>query len=183
MCFYFTSQRVQSMDQKKLQGPWRTKVLYHRLMLPNWLRSCNKVEWNSPKEGVDLNLVILPDSSDWEKIIRVPFIPKGRAGPRRGHHSQNDSNRLSEPQKPRDSMRCMISDGDYPIGMQLLDPNHDYTTGPYKPVEGESQKRKLKVDTSDVYSNVLVSTTLQKNPDQFELTFKPSETFGRRTVP
>ncbi|CAH3019415.1 unnamed protein product [Porites evermanni] len=109
-------------------------------MLPNWLRSCNKVEWNSPKEGVDLNLVILPDSSDWEKIIRVPFIPKGRVGPRRGHHSQNDSNRLSEPQKPRDPMRCMISDGDYPIGMQLLDPNHDYTTGPYKPVEDNGHK-------------------------------------------
>ena len=54
---------------------------------------------------------------------------------------------LSEPQKPRDPMRCMISDA-YPIGMQLLDPNHDYTTGPYKPVGGESQKRKLKVDTT-----------------------------------
>ena len=62
---------------------------------------------------------------------------------------------------------------------RLLDPNHDYSTkGPYKPVEGESQKRKLKVDTSDDYSNVLVSTTVQKNPDQFKMTFKPSETFG-----
>ena len=58
---------------------------------------------------------------------------------------------LSEPQKPRDPMRCMISDGDYAIGMQLLDPNHDYTTGPYKPVGGESQKRKLKVDTTATY--------------------------------
>ena len=55
---------------------------------------------------------------------------------------------LSEPQKPRDLMRCMISDGVYLIGMQLLDPNHDFSTGPYKPVGGESQKRKLKVDTT-----------------------------------
>ena len=86
---------------------------------------------------------------------------------------------LSEPKKPRDPMRYLISDGDYSIGMQLLDPNYDYTrNGPYKPVEGESQKRKLKVDKSDDYSNVLVSTTVQKNPDQFELTFNPPETFG-----
>ena len=81
------------MDQKKLQGPWCTKVhvLYHRLMLPNRLRSSNKVQWNSPKEGVDLNLAILADYSDWEKIFRVPLIPKGRVGRRRGHHSQNES--------------------------------------------------------------------------------------------
>lgn len=85
---------------------------------------------------------------------------------------------LPEPQEPRDPMSYMISDGDS-IGMQLLDPNHDYSTkGPYKPVEGKSQKRKLKVDTSDDYSTVLVSTTVQKNPDQFKFTFKPSETFG-----
>ena len=61
---------------------------------------------------------------------------------------------LPEPQEPRDRMSYMISDGDS-IGMQLLDPNHDYSTkGSYKPVEGESQKRKLKVDTSDDYYTV-----------------------------
>ena len=80
-----------------------------------------------------------------------------------------------EPQKPCDP----VSAGDYSIGMQPLDPNYDYRTkGSYKPVECESQKRRLKVDTSDDYSNVLVSTQVQKNPDQVELTFKPSETFG-----
>ena len=40
------------MDQKKLQGPWRTKVLYHRLMLPNCFRrfsfACS-VRGNMPK--------------------------------------------------------------------------------------------------------------------------------------
>ena len=168
------------MNQKKLQGPWRTKVLNHRLMLLKWLRKSYKVEWNFPKEGGNLNLVIPPDSMDWENLFRVALIPKNVL--------DDDADItvkmkvgviLPEPQKRRDPMSYMISDGDYSIGMQLLDPNYDYDVkGPYKPVEGESQKRKLKVDSSDDYSNVLVRTPVQKNPDQFELTFKPSETFG-----
>ena len=149
-------------------------------MLLKWLRTSCKVECNSPKEGVDLNLVMPPDSVDWENIFKVVLIPKNVL--------DDDADIvvkmkvgviLPEPKQPRDPMSYMISDGDYSIGVQLLDTNHDYTTkGPYKPVEGESQKRKLKVDTSDDYSNVLVSTTVQKNPDQFKMTFKPSETFG-----
>ena len=149
-------------------------------MLLKWLRTSCKVECNSPKKGVDLNLVMPPDSVDWENIFKVVLIPKNVL--------DDDADNavkmkvgviLPEPKKPHDPMSYMISDGDYSIGVQLLDPNHDYTTkGPYKPVEGESQKRKLKVDTSDDYSNVLVSTTVQKNPDQFKMTFKPSETFG-----
>ena len=149
-------------------------------MLLKWLRTSCKVECNSPKEGVDLNLVMPPDSVDWENIFKVVLIPKNVL--------DDDADIavkmkvgviLPEPKKPRDPMSYMISDGDYSIGVQLLDTNHDYSTkGPYKPVEGESQKRKLKVDTSDDYSNVLVSTTVQKNPDQFKMTFKPPETFG-----
>ena len=149
-------------------------------MLLKWLRTSCKVECNSPKEGVDLYLVMPPDSVDWENIFKVVLIPKNVL--------DDDADIavkmkvgviLPEPKKPRDPMSYMISDGDYSIGVQLLDTNHDYSTkGPYKPVEGESQKRKLKVDTSDDYSNVLVSTTVQKNPDQFKMTFKPSETFG-----
>ena len=149
-------------------------------MLLKWLPTSCKVECNSPKDGVDLNLVMPPDSVDWENIFKVVLIPKNVL--------DDDADIavkmkvgviLPEPKKPRDPMSYMISDGDYSIGVQLLDTNHDCSTkGPYKPVEGESQKRKLKVDTSDDYSNVLVSTTVQKNPDQFELTFKPSETFG-----
>ena len=121
-----------------------------------------------------------PDSVDWENIFKVVLIPKNVL--------DDDADNavkmkvgviLPEPKKPHDPMSYMISNGDFSIGVQLLDPNHDYTTkGAYKPVEGESQKRKLKVDTSDDYSNVLVSTTVQKNPDQFKMTFKPSETFG-----
>ena len=148
-------------------------------MLLKWLRASCKVECNSPKKAVHLNLVMPPDSVDWENIFKVVLIPKNVL--------DDDADIavkmkvgviLPEPKKPHDPMSYMISDGDYSIGVQLLDPNHDYTTkGPYKPVEGESQKRKLKVDTSDDYSNVLVSTTVQKNPDQFKMKFKPSETF------
>ena len=125
-------------------------------MLLKWLRTSCKVECNSPKEGVDLNLVMPPDSVDWENIFKVVLIPKNVL--------DDDADIavkmkvgviLPEPKKPHDPMSYMISDGDYSIGVQLLDPNHDYTTkGPYKPVEGESQKRKLKVDTSDDYYTV-----------------------------
>ena len=108
-------------------------------MLLKWLRTSCKVECNSPKEGVDLNLVMPPDSVDWENIFKVVLIPKNVL--------DDDADIavkmkvgviLPEPKKPRDPMSHMISDGDYSIGVQLLDPNHDYTTkGPYKPVEGE----------------------------------------------
>lgn len=40
----------------------RPKLLYHRLMLPNWLR--NNAQWNCAYEGNDLNLIIKADSSD-----------------------------------------------------------------------------------------------------------------------
>ena len=97
-------------------------------MLPKWLRSSYKVNWNSPKEGVDLNLVILRDSSDWEDIFTVPLISKGRVGLRANITVKMKVGViLPEPQEPRDPMSYMISDGDS-IGMQLLDPNHDYST-------------------------------------------------------
>jgi len=39
--------------------PWQPRVLFHRLMLPNWLCKNPKVKWNSPKEGDDLNLIMV----------------------------------------------------------------------------------------------------------------------------
>ena len=154
------------MDQKKLQGPWRTKVFYHRLMLPNWLRSSDKVEWNSPKEGVDLNLVILPDSSDWEKIFRVPLIPKGRVGRRGGHHSQNESGShivwrvIVWASKATRSyalydLRC-LSDW-----YATARPKPRLYYGSLQTSGGWIPKEKVE---SGYYSNVLVSTTLQKIP-------------------
>ena len=90
----------------------QSQLLYHRLMLPDWFRK--NAEWNSPKEGNELNLDILPDSSDWENILRVPLIPCGKLS------NEEDITVkmkvgvvLPEPQKPRDPMSYMISDGDF----------------------------------------------------------------------
>ena len=84
---------------------------------------------------------------------------------------------MPEPQKPRDPMSYMISDGDFSVGIQLLDPNHDYAKfGPYRAVEGESARAKLRNPNVEVAATV--SSTSRNNPDQFELTFKPSEMFG-----
>ena len=154
----------------------QSQLLYHRLMLPDWLRE--NAEWNSPKGGNELNLDILPDSSDWENILRVPLIPGGELC------NEEDITVkmkvgvvLPEPQKPRDPMSYMISDGDFSIGIQLLDPNHDYAKfGPYRAVEGESARAKLRNPNVEVAATV--SSTSKNNPDQFELTFKPSEMFG-----
>ena len=128
---------------------WRTNVLYHRLMLPNWLRDSDKIEWNCSNEGNDLKLVIKEDSIDWENIFRVPLIPNGVLDDKADITVKMKVGvELSEPRQPRDYMSYMISDGDYSIGMQLLDPNHDYTTtGSYKPVEGRPRAKKLEVVT------------------------------------
>ena len=156
---------------------WRTNVLYHRLMLPNWLRDSDEVEWNCSNEGNDLELVIKEDSIDWENIFRVPLIPKDVLDDKADITVKMKVGVvLPEPQQARDPMSYMISDGDYSIGMQLLDPNHDYaTSGPYKPVEGTPLPKKLAVVTGSFSP---VPSPVQKNPDQFELTFKPSEFFG-----
>lgn len=145
-------------------------------MLPNWLRK--NADWRSPFEGDDLNLVIKPDSSDWENIFRVQLIPSGQL--------KDDDDItvkmkvgvvLPEPQQPRDPMSYMISDGDFSVGIQLLDPNHDYAkSGPYRAVEGDSASAKLRNPNVDVAATV--STRSKNNPDQFELTFKPGELFG-----
>jgi hypothetical protein len=148
-------------------------------MLPNWIR--NNAEWNSPKEGDDLNLIIKPDSSDWENIFRVKLLPPGQLT------SDADITVkmkvgviLPEPEKPRDPMSYMITDGTFAVGIQLLDPNHDYAeSGPYRAVEGDWGKAKLRNPNTNVVSSVdLKTTSTTNNPDQFELSFKPSQMFG-----
>ena len=162
------------MEDSK-HAPHQSPVLYHRLMLPNWLRQ--NAKWNSPYEGNDLELVIKQDSSDWENIFRVQLIPRGQL--------KDDDDItvkmkvgvvLPEPQQPRDPMSYMISDGDFSVGIQLLDPNNDYATkGPYRAVEGDSA---AKLRNPDVNVAATVSTNSRNNPDQFELAFKPGERFG-----
>ena len=154
----------------------QSKLLYHRLMLPDWLRK--NAEWNSPKEENELNLDILPDSSDWENILRVPLIPSGELSNLEDITVKMKVGVvLPEPDKSRDPMSYMISDGDKSVGIQLLDPNHDYATlGPYRAVEGDSATAKLRNPKVDVAATV--TSTSKNNPDQFELSFKPSELFG-----
>lgn len=161
---------------------WCPELLFHRLMLPDWLRNNKAVEWNSgaldESASNELQLVIKQDSSDWETIFRILLIPKDQL--------DDDADItvkmkvgvvLPEPQQPRDPMSYMISDGDKSYGIQLLDPNNDYQTiGPYRAVEGESARNKL--NNPKVDGTTTVRSTSTNNPDQFELSFKPSEYFG-----
>ena len=125
-----------------------------------------------------MNLVILPDASDWENILRVPLIPSGELSNLEDITVKMKVGVvLPEPDKSRDPMSYMISDGDKSVGIQLLDPNHDYATlGPYRAVEGDSATAKLRNPKVDVAATV--TSTSKNNPDQFELSFKPSELFG-----
>ena len=151
-------------------------------MLPNWLQHNEAVKWNpgalDTQESNETKLVIKQDSSDWENIFRILLIPKGEL--------QDEADItvkmkvgvvLPEPQQPRDPMSYMISDQDWSIGMQLMDPNQDYTTkGPYRAVEGRSARNKL-LDPHTI-DEANISSRATTNPDQFELSFKPSETIG-----
>ena len=152
------------------------KLLYHRLMLPNWLRT--NAEWNCKKEGSNLDLIVEEGSSDWANVFRVRLIPPGvMCNEEDITVKMRVGVVLPEPQRPRDPMSYMISDGDFSVGIQLLDPNHDYATlGPYRAVEGESARAKLRNPNVDVAATV--RSTSRNNPDQFELSFKPSELFG-----
>ena len=173
---------MSSQLQAKKRPAWKPKLLFHRLMLPNWLQHNEAVKWNpgalDTQESNETKLVIKQDSSDWENIFRILLIPKGEL--------QDEADItvkmkvgvvLPEPQQPRDPMSYMISDEDWSIGMQLMDPNHDYTTkGPYRAVEGRSARNKsLDPHTIDEAN---ISSRATTNPDQFELSFKPSEMIG-----
>ena len=96
---------------------WRPKLLFHRLMLPNWLRNSDAVEWNSGALDVaqsnDLQLVIKQDSSDWENIFRILLIPKNELAEEADITVKMKVGVvLPEPSQPRDPMSYMISDGD-----------------------------------------------------------------------
>ena len=151
---------------------WKPKLLFHRLMLPKWLQVNEAVEWNhgalDTQASNEIKLVIKQDSSDWENIFRILLIPKGEL--------QDEADItvkmkvgvvLPEPQQPPDPMSYMISDGDWSIGMQLMDPSHDYRTkGPYQAVEGESSRNKLR--NPEIIEEANSRSTATTNPDQFE---------------
>lgn len=153
----------------------KTHLIYYRLMLPNWLRK--HATWNCSFAGDDLNLNILPDSSDWENILRVPLIPK--------NHLQDDADItvkmkvgaiLPVRTQKRDPLSYMITDRRFCVGIQLVDPATYGTTGPYRAVEGEYSARRLRDPNTEVGGTVTSAANI--NPDQFEFMFKPSEYFG-----
>ena len=66
---------------------------------------------------------------DWENLFRVALIPKNVLDDDADITGKMEEGViLPQHQQPRDPMSYMISDGDYSIGMQLLDPDHDYRT-------------------------------------------------------
>ena len=154
------------------------RLYYHRLMLPNWLRNDRNVFWRTTSGSNDLQLEIPADTNDWETIFKVGLLP---AGVLTRYHDITVKIKvgviLPEPQKHRDPMSYMISDGEKSIGIQLLDPNHDYAKfGPYRAVEGDSGKIALQNPNTEVAATV--TTNSKNNPDQFEISIKPSENFG-----
>ena len=174
---------MNALVQVALSRPeWRSKLLFHRLMLPQWLRESKAVEWScgalNEGQSDELKLVIKQDSSDWENIFRILLIPKCVLADEADITLKMKVGVvLPEPEQKRDPMPCMISDGNRAFGIQLLDPNHDYAkSGPYRALEGESARNLLR--SPKVYDTGTVPTNTRNNPDQFELSFKPSESFG-----
>ena len=152
------------------------KLLYHRLMLPNWL--CTNAEWNCSYAGSNLDLIVEKDSSNWANIFRVRLIPPGVMC---NEEDITVKMRVGvgslEPPKPRYPMPYMISDGNFSVGIELWDPKHpDVQHGLYKAVNGASTKAKLQNPYPAVEASV--RSTSINNPDQFVLSFKPSEPFG-----
>jgi len=69
-----------------------------------------------------------------------------------------------EPQQHRDPMSHMISDGNFSMGVQLLDPNQDYASkGLYRAVEGDSARNKLQNPNTEVAATV--SSNSRNNPE------------------
>ena len=181
------------LEAKKLPE-WRPKLLFHRLMFPMWLQQSKAVEWNfgalDTQESNETRVVIKQDTSDWENIFRILLIPekaledetditvKMKVGVELPEPPPPPPPYRPPPPPPRpDPMSYMISDGDNSIGMQLMDISRDYsTTGPYQAVEGKSYPNKL--HRAQIIAEANSPSTATNNPDQFELSLKPSEMMG-----
>lgn len=144
-------------------------------MLPDWLR--HNAAWRCRNAGNELRLEILEDAADWENIFRVQLIPEGEL--------RNEADitvnirvgvELPEGRGTNDPYSFMITDKDRCVGIQLLDPSTYNLNGPYRAIEGEYATAKLRNPILDVASTI--NSTANINPDQFELSFKPSEMYG-----
>ena len=165
--------------QAKKLPEWRPKLLFHRLMFPMWLQQSNAVEWNfgalDTQASNETRVVIKQDTSDWENIFRILLIPE-EALEDEADITVNMRVGVAQPdtQQDRDPICFMISDKDKSIGMQLTDRELYGTIGPYRAVEGASGRKLVATEIDEG----TIRSTATINPDQFELSFKPSEMMG-----
>jgi hypothetical protein len=151
-------------------------LVYHKLMTPTWLGT--HATFRSPYKVQDLRLTIEADTNKFENILKVTLLPDGTLS------RDEDVTikmlvgiELPEPASPnRDPISFMISDGDSAIGFQLQDPARDYNTkGPYVAIDGEPGRELL---SPKLRLSQVVRSNARTNPDQFEITLKPTEYWG-----
>ena len=151
-------------------------------MMPTWIKEESKAQFNvEARVDGDIALAISSDTKQYENIFKMGLI-----GPDILKRKEDITVRmkvgviLPEPSQPAavpDPISFMITDGERGIGMTLMDPRSDYDdTGPYRSVEGNVEGRVL--DPDQAAPSVSQSTNTRVNPDQFEMNFLPSETFG-----
>ena len=156
-------------------------LLYHRFMTPEWLANKDNVEFG---RGLTITsretyLSIGPDSGDYDKILKVPL-------PVQGLKDNADITvkilvgiELPVSTPKRDPLAVMISAGSYALGFQILDPDEDYAKkGPYIGIEGEPGFSLTRVNFRESPNPDTVPAQSKVNPDQFELTIKPSDIWG-----
>merc|ERR1712121_61137 len=158
-------------------------LIYHRTLLPKFLRRSypdrDNTKWEiAPKrDGGDLALSIPPDDSDWERVFRIQLV--GEDVIRRRDEvtiKLRVGVILPEPKQPRDPMSYMVSDGQFAVGFQIMDPNHDYaSTGPYQAVEGDAR---AVLGNPNVLTNHNIVTNSKRNPNVFDIILKPKERWG-----
>ena len=157
-------------------------LLYYRFMTPTWIKEESKAQFNvEARVDGDIALAISSDTKQYENIFKMGLI-----GPDILKRKEDITVRmkvgviLPEPSQPAavpDPISFMITDGERGIGMTLMDPRSDYDdTGPYRSVEGNVEGRVL--DPDQAAPSMSQSTNTRVNPDQFEMNFLPSETFG-----
>ena len=130
------------------------------------------------QSGGSIQLEVPADDSNWERIFRMKLADKDV------FKSRDDITvklrvgmLLPEPQKPKDPMSYMISDKNFAVGFQIMDPNHDYEKyGPYQAVEGEPKPILRNPELLENFNSP--TTTSKVNPDVFEIVIKPSSRWG-----
>ena len=155
-------------------------LLYHRFMTPTWLGDNAEFNRNLAKEVADTHITIPKDTSKYESIFKVPLLPGGVMKKEDITVRMLIGVALPDSGSKRDSMSFMISDGNRAIGFQLRDPPQYYQEGPYIGIEGEPGRTLTDVSLKSPPEGTKYwyYYSSRKNPDQFEMVFKPREYWG-----